>query len=130
MPQKKLGIIILYLLIVRIFLTALSCFIIALLISSVGIVLRIKKPDSNAKKSPFECGFIPKFRGRTPFSLQFFLIALIFLIFDIELILLFPILQTATKVSVRSLIVFEVFFFIIIYRFLVEWSQGILEWVK
>lgn len=65
------------------------------------------------KLSPFECGFSPKLNSRINFSLQFFLITLIFLVFDVELILMFPFLSHLTEsqnlLSVLSLILFIFF---------------------
>ena len=58
-----------------------------------AILVLTKAPGSSfAALSPFECGFKPIGDSRAPFSIQFFLIALVFLIFDVELILLFPVL--------------------------------------
>ena len=55
-----------------------------------GSVLGIKLNLDLEKSRPFECGFTPKFSSRLPFSIRFFLITIIFLVFDVELILIFP----------------------------------------
>lgn len=55
------------------------------------------------KAIPFECGFVPNGDSRSPFSIQFFLIALVFLVFDVELILMFPMLvRNLNILSVRA----------------------------
>ena len=65
---------------------------IASLLSTLILLLAFKAPVDSEKLSPFECGFSPKLNRRMNFSLQFFLITLIFLVFDVELILMFPFL--------------------------------------
>uniref|UniRef100_A0A6H0N4S9 NADH-ubiquinone oxidoreductase chain 3 n=1 Tax=Pseudoplites inexpectatus TaxID=2547838 RepID=A0A6H0N4S9_9CUCU len=83
------------------------------------------------KSSPFECGFDPKTQARLPFSLQFFLIAVIFLIFDVEITLLLPMIKTLTISSMMSYS-FTAFFFlmILIIGLIHEWNQGALDWAK
>nr|ARH54907.1 NADH dehydrogenase subunit 3 [Campyloscelina sp. AH-2016] len=83
------------------------------------------------KNSPFECGFDPKNLARLPFSLQFFLIAVIFVIFDVELTLLLPtilILKTSNILNFSfTLILFIVILMMGLFH---EQNQGSLNWVK
>nr|AML25698.1 NADH dehydrogenase subunit 3 [Staphylinidae sp. BMNH 1274190] len=81
------------------------------------------------KSSPFECGFDPKSSARLPFSLQFFLIAMIFLIFDVEITLLIPLILIM-KISnmVNYLMITFFFLMILILGLYHEWNQGALSW--
>nr|YP_010137180.1 NADH dehydrogenase subunit 3 [Paraglenea fortunei]QWM97239.1 NADH dehydrogenase subunit 3 [Paraglenea fortunei] len=81
------------------------------------------------KSSPFECGFDPKNSARMPFSLQFFLIAVIFLIFDVEITLLLPLIITLNISNLMNYSFITLFFIIILIMGLFhEWNQGALNW--
>nr|YP_003097170.1 NADH dehydrogenase subunit 3 [Psacothea hilaris]ACR44359.1 NADH dehydrogenase subunit 3 [Psacothea hilaris] len=81
------------------------------------------------KSSPFECGFDPKNSARLPFSLQFFLIAVIFLIFDVEITLLFPLIITMKLTNLMNYALITLFFILILILGLFhEWNQGALDW--
>nr|YP_009652401.1 NADH dehydrogenase subunit 3 [Sinella curviseta]AAZ78313.1 NADH dehydrogenase subunit 3 [Sinella curviseta]QAU56472.1 NADH dehydrogenase subunit 3 [Sinella curviseta] len=81
------------------------------------------------KPSPFECGFDPKSSSRVPFSLRFYLIALIFLIFDVEitLILPIPIFMNSMNATLMSTVA-SFFIFILIAGLFHEWNEGALQW--
>nr|QNG56385.1 NADH dehydrogenase subunit 3 [Macrohyliota sp. 1 MJ-2020] len=81
------------------------------------------------KSSPFECGFDPKSSARLPFSLQFFLIAAIFLIFDVEITMLLPMITTIKLNNMMNyMIIFLFFIFILLLGTYHEWNQGALNW--
>ena len=82
------------------------------------------------KKTPYECGFDPINSARLPFSFRFFLIAILFLIFDLEIALLFPAMPSV-RFSVKPLILFSTMFVLILAGGLAyEWEQGGLEWAE
>nr|AVJ52427.1 NADH dehydrogenase subunit 3 [Stethaulax marmoratus] len=83
------------------------------------------------KMSPFECGFDPMNSPRTPFSIHFFLIAVLFLIFDIEIAIILPIIitmkWTMTSMWIGTILVFIM---VLIMGLYYEWNNGMLEWSK
>nr|ALO76193.1 NADH deshydrogenase subunit 3 [Dictyoptera aurora] len=81
------------------------------------------------KMSPYECGFDPKSSARLPFSLQFFIVATIFLIFDVEITMLLPfimLMKTASLMVMFNLT--TIFILILIFGLYHEWNQGSLNW--
>jgi len=104
---------------------------ISLILIILGILLRVKKTKCVKIISPFECGFFIKYWYRKPFRLHFLRLRLIFLIFDLELILLFPLFSNL-NLSFRYLNIFSFLIFLLILTLLLflEWNQLILEWIS
>nr|YP_009528689.1 NADH dehydrogenase subunit 3 [Abscondita anceyi]UYG18655.1 NADH dehydrogenase subunit 3 [Abscondita chinensis]AXU05702.1 NADH dehydrogenase subunit 3 [Abscondita anceyi]UYG49019.1 NADH dehydrogenase subunit 3 [Abscondita chinensis]UYG49045.1 NADH dehydrogenase subunit 3 [Abscondita chinensis]UYG49058.1 NADH dehydrogenase subunit 3 [Abscondita chinensis] len=108
---------------------AMITFVLTLIIMMLTSFLSKKMIIDREKSSPFECGFDPKSSARMPFSLQFFLIAMIFLIFDVEITLLLPLVITMKITSILSFSLITIFFIIILLIGLYhEWNQGALNW--
>nr|YP_010254926.1 NADH dehydrogenase subunit 3 [Pealius machili]QUA05865.1 NADH dehydrogenase subunit 3 [Pealius machili] len=84
----------------------------------------------NNKSSTFECGFDVMSNLRLPFSLNFYIISIIFLIFDVELILLMPFVFMMNTIKTMMMsIMMVMFFMILILGFVYEWWMGLLNWL-
>nr|ASY98229.1 NADH dehydrogenase subunit 3 [Popa spurca] len=90
-----------------------------------------KNIEDREKSSPFECGFDPINSSRLPFSLRFFLIAIIFLIFDVEIALILPMTIIPFNSNLLNWMITSMLFLLILMTGLYhEWNQGSLEWAK
>nr|YP_010309684.1 NADH dehydrogenase subunit 3 [Apalus guerini]UMR54801.1 NADH dehydrogenase subunit 3 [Apalus guerini] len=102
----------------------------ALMILLVSLISKKTSMDRE-KSSPFECGFDPTSSARLPFSLHFFLIAVIFLIFDVEITLLFPLIKSLKMSNILNYsIVLASFIIILLIGLFHEWKQGALNWTN
>nr|QEO33534.1 NADH dehydrogenase subunit 3 [Conanalus pieli] len=104
---------------------------ISIIVMMLATLLSKKTINDREKNSPFECGFDPKSSARLPFSLRFYLIAVIFLIFDVEIALLLPmtIIMQWSNITSWSLVSIS-FILILLIGLFHEWKQGALEWAS
>nr|ATD52992.1 NADH dehydrogenase subunit 3 [Cicadula sp. EMHAU-2015-Zz052713] len=104
-----------------------------LLLLMMSLILMVSKKSINdmQKLTPFECGFNPMSYSRLPFSIHFFMIAVIFLIFDIEIILIMPMIITIkTSLTKYWLMTSVTFILILIMGLIHEWKNGMINWTK
>nr|YP_133764.1 NADH dehydrogenase subunit 3 [Dermatobia hominis]AAR16440.1 NADH dehydrogenase subunit 3 [Dermatobia hominis] len=103
--------------------------LISLLVMLLATILSKKSLIDREKSSPFECGFDPKSSSRLPFSLRFFLITIIFLIFDVEIALILPIILIMKFSNLLIWTITSITFILILLMGLYhEWNQGMLNW--
>ena len=81
-----------------------------------------------AKLSPYECGITPVGTARDRFRVQFYLVAMLFIIFDIEIVFLYPWAVIVQDLKVFGLIEMAVFILVLLLGFLYAWKKGGLEW--
>nr|UBA17448.1 NADH dehydrogenase subunit 3 [Peruphasma schultei] len=103
----------------------------SVIMMTMNLILSKKTTMDREKNSPFECGFDPKSSPRLPFSLKFFLIAVIFLIFDIEIAILLPMMPTMILSKMNEwMLTSMVFILVMIMGLYHEWNQGALSWTE
>nr|AFZ99020.1 NADH dehydrogenase subunit 3 [Camponotus chromaiodes] len=103
-------------------------FFIALMILILNMLISLKLLKNREKMSPFECGFDPISKSRMPFSIQFFLISLIFLIFDIEITLLIPLVLLMYTFNKMPMLLSLLFLIILIFGLLIEYLEMSIDW--
>ncbi len=91
-------------------------------------MLLVKLRPDHEKLSPYECGFEPFNDARRPFDVRFYLVAILFIIFDLEIALLFPWSVTLSDTSFYGFWSMMVFLTVLTVGFIYEWKKGALEW--
>nr|DBA43968.1 TPA: ND3 [Bombus confusus] len=105
-------------------------FTILMIIYLMNKLISMIKKTNFEKNLPFECGFNPITKSNLPFSLPFFLISLMFLIFDVEIILLIPLIYYLKILnSMILLLIIMMFFILLILTLLIEWMFNYLNWM-
>ena len=103
----------------------------ALLLLSLGLIIgraQAKAKDDAQKISPYECGFEAFEDSRMKFDVRYYLVAILFIIFDLEIAFLFPWAVVLDSIGAFGLIAMGIFLFILVIGFIYEWKKGALEW--
>ncbi len=99
----------------------------SIVLLGLGLLMGPRKPDAE-KDSPFECGFDAFEDARIKFDVRYYLVAILFIIFDLEIAFLFPWAIVLDEIGAFGLISMGIFLLILIVGFIYEWKQGALEW--
>ncbi|NCN43614.1 MAG: NADH-quinone oxidoreductase subunit A [Piscirickettsiaceae bacterium CG_4_9_14_3_um_filter_43_564] len=92
-----------------------------------GYLLGPDRPDTE-KNSPYECGFEAFEDSRMRFDVRFYLVAILFIIFDLEIAFLFPWAVALEQVGGFGILAMGVFLLLLVVGFIYEWKKGALEW--
>jgi NADH-quinone oxidoreductase subunit A len=90
--------------------------------------LSTRSKGDKEKLSPYECGFEPYEDARMRFDVRYYLVAILFIVFDLEIAFLFPWAVALAKIGVFGLLAMGIFLGILVVGFIYEWKKGALEW--
>jgi len=94
---------------------------------TLGFILSPNRPDSE-KLSPYECGFEAFEDARMKFDVRYYLVAILFIIFDLEIAFLFPWAIVLGDIGMFGYVAMAIFLGILVIGFIYEWKKGALEW--
>jgi len=94
---------------------------------AIGNFLQPHKPDA-AKNSPYECGFEAFEDARMKFDVRYYLVAILFILFDLEIAFLFPWAVALREVGLAGFVAVLIFLAILVVGFVYEWKKGALDW--
>jgi NADH-quinone oxidoreductase subunit A len=97
------------------------------LLLALGFVFGPRRPDPQ-KLSPYECGFEAFEDSRMKFDVRYYLVAILFIVFDLEIAFLFPWAVALDSIGVIGLAAMGVFLLVLVVGFVYEWKKGALEW--
>ena len=100
---------------------------IGMLLLGLGFLIGRGSKDDE-KLSPYECGFEPYDDSRMKFDVRYYLVAILFIIFDLEIAFLFPWAVSLDTVGKFGLLAMALFLTILVVGFIYEWKKGALEW--
>jgi NADH-quinone oxidoreductase subunit A len=92
-----------------------------------GKLVSPHKPDS-AKNSPYECGFEAFEDARMKFDVRYYLVAILFILFDLEIAFLFPWAVVLKEIGLAGFLAMMLFLGVLVVGFIYEWMKGALEW--
>ena len=92
-----------------------------------GYTLGPNKPDAE-KNSPYECGFEAFEDARMKFDVRYYLVAILFILFDLEIAFLFPWAVALKEVGLAGFVAVVIFLAILVVGFVYEWKKGALDW--
>ena len=108
--------------------------LVILVFGLLGVVLVVMnkflgpKKTNPVKETPFECGSPFLQDGVNPVPIKFYLVALLFLLFDVEVVFFFPWALVFNEIGLTALIVMFAYIFILVIGFIYAWKKGALEW--
>lgn len=102
-------------------------FVISVVAMIIPYIFAARKPDKE-KLSPYECGFEPFSDARGEFDVRFYLVAILFIIFDLEVIFLFPWAISLGKIGDFGFWSMIIFLAVLTIGFIYEWQKGALDW--
>lgn len=94
---------------------------------AIGFVLAPRRPDAE-KLSPYECGFEAFEDSRMKFDVRYYLVAILFIIFDLEIAFLFPWAVVLREIGMIGFWAMMLFLAILVIGFIYEWKKGALQW--
>ena len=92
-----------------------------------GFILAPRRPDAE-KNSPYECGFEAFEDARLKFDVRYYLVAILFILFDLEIAFLFPWAIVLEEIGLAGFVAMMAFLGILVVGFIYEWMKGALEW--
>jgi len=93
----------------------------------IGKLVSPHKPDAQ-KNSPYECGFEAFEDARMKFDVRYYLVAILFILFDLEIAFLFPWAVVIQEIGLAGFWAMMLFLFVLVVGFIYEWVKGALEW--